>query len=509
MPQHIHGPDSASLRSAGESGSKRAPEFFRHCDFASGFLTLLLVVISPWLFGTTERWSILTLTGGSLLAGVLFIAKKICCRVTGYEPPRWTHTPSWGRWLIPTLGFLTFFILLYCLISAWNARAAFDMQAQQFVYRDNIPWLPASYDALRSWHAFWMYMGLASFFWATWDWMQIKSRSERRSVGDSTDQIFATAFPSTFVLPERMRILLWALCINGALIAVEGLLQRFSGSSKLLWLRESYYQSALTCFGPYSYRSNAAQFFNLIWPISLGLWWISKQNQMSASGRPLRMGEGPHLLLIPATIVMAVAPVITASRGGALVSFALLGFALLLFFFQGGASMQIRLGVALMFAVIAFAGYILGWSAFEWRFKKVYTERLSDRVEIEKNTERMAEDFVWFGSGPGAFSSVYHLYRSDPSQIWQNHLHNDYKETRVTFGVIGYAALLSMLLLALGRWFVPGGVEAPLLFTSMLWLALLGCLTHARFDFPLQVYSILQVFLALCAVLLNLSRPRR
>jgi hypothetical protein len=37
-------------------------------------------------------------------------------------------------------------------------------------------------------------------------------------------------------------------------------------------------------------------------------------------------------------------------------------------------------------------------------------------------------------------------------------------------------------------------------------VALGGCLLHARFDFPLQMYSILLLFLALCAVLFSLSR---
>jgi hypothetical protein len=39
-----------------------------------------------------------------------------------------------------------------------------------------------------------------------------------------------------------------------------------------------------------------------------------------------------------------------------------------------------------------------------------------------------------------------------------------------------------------------------------LWLALAGCLVHARYDFPFQICSIVWLFLILCAVLANLSR---
>jgi len=42
------------------------------------------------------------------------------------------------------------------------------------------------------------------------------------------------------------------------------------------------------------------------------------------------------------------------------------------------------------------------------------------------------------------------------------------------------------------------------------WLALAGCLVHARFDFPFQVHSILFLFVVLGTILSTLShRPWR
>ena len=44
----------------------------------------------------------------------------------------------------------------------------------------------------------------------------------------------------------------------------------------------------------------------------------------------------------------------------------------------------------------------------------------------------------------------------------------------------------------------------------LIWLALAGCLVHARYDFPFQVHSIVFLFLVLCAILFVLTRrPRR
>ena len=52
----------------------------------------------------------------------------------------------------------------------------------------------------------------------------------------------------------------------------------------------------------------------------------------------------------------------------------------------------------------------------------------------------------------------------------------------------------TLLLLALGlvllRWFLRGGIHGGRRFTILAWLALGGCLAHARFDFPFQILSI-------------------
>jgi hypothetical protein len=43
-------------------------------------------------------------------------------------------------------------------------------------------------------------------------------------------------------------------------------------------------------------------------------------------------------------------------------------------------------------------------------------------------------------------------------------------------------------------------------FVVLTWLALAGCVAHARYDFPFQIYSILFLFLVLCAILSDLTR---
>jgi NADH:ubiquinone oxidoreductase subunit 6 (subunit J) len=85
-------------------------------------------------------------------------------------------------------------------------------------------------------------------------------------------------------------------------------------------------------------------------------------------------------------------------------------------------------------------------------------------------------------------------------------VHNDWRETRITCGWVGCGLIAAAFLLVITRWFAGPGIRTGWRFVSLLWLALGGCLIHARYDFPLQIYSILLVFLLICAVLVSVRR---
>ena len=167
-----------------------------------------------------------------------------------------------------------------------------------------------------------------------------------------------------------------------------------------------------------------------------------------------------------------------------------------------------RLGIMLLFGVILALAGGFGWEKLEPRLKTMFSDELGGRVEIYRNAEQMARDFPLFGTGPGTFQQVYHLYRANARATWAAYAHNDWLETRITFGWVGF----SMIVAALGsvwlRWFGDGGIVTHRLFVFMIWLALAGCLVHARFDFPFQIYSTLALFLQLCAILFCLTKPR-
>jgi hypothetical protein len=113
-----------------------------------------------------------------------------------------------------------------------------------------------------------------------------------------------------------------------------------------------------------------------------------------------------------------------------------------------------------------------------------------------------------FGTGPGTFGSIYQLYRSNPSQTWAAYVHDDWLETRITFGWVGFSGVVAMLLILFIRAFGTGGLDVPFEFFALATLALGGCLMHAKFDFPFQIYSVVLLFLLLAGVQFSLT-PRR
>jgi O-antigen ligase len=214
---------------------------------------------------------------------------------------------------------------------------------------------------------------------------------------------------------------------------------------------------------------------------------------------------------------MAACPIISTSRGGALVTFGLVTFACLhllitiLLFRRSNRNWPSLAACALvvLFTIGALGlGLKLGWKTLAPRMTELGAGA-EQREEMYANARPMAKDYPIFGTGAGTFATVFQLYRASPDTYWPAQLHNDWLETRITFGYAGSALIALALGCVLVRWFYPGGIHKGRRFVGLAWLALAGCLVHARYDFPLQVYSVLFLFLLICAMLTVLSRRTR
>ena len=311
--------------------------WYRVCDDLSGALILPMVVFSPWAFGTVPGWTLRCMTAAGMALGGLMLIKLFIREAKGYPAPRWnqfsarsgTLSPRRnrsGRWLTQALAVLTLAVLAECWVSAWNVAANYNAETRIFDYHPYVAWLPHSLDGGRTWSRLWMYLGLAGTFWAVRDWLTgMSTEEERRMLGGGRN-----VSERALLFPVRMRRLLWVLCVSGALLGLEAIVQRASGSNKLLFIMiPSIHLSGEKEFGPYAYRSNAAQYFNLLWPVCLGF-WLTLQ----------RLGDGrsrAHHGLLACAMIMAACPIISSSRAGALVS---VGMMLVAFVFLGLTSIS-------------------------------------------------------------------------------------------------------------------------------------------------------------------------
>jgi hypothetical protein len=497
----------------------------------SEFLVYFMVVFSPWAFGTTEPWSIWIMRGCGCGVGLLLLVKLAIRGIKGYLPARWAEgkaesgksrrrktgaivgaqTPGScqmrSRWVVDNapqiLAVLTLLILSYCLIAALNARAAFNPVSGTFEYCGYIRWLPNSFDRHSSWEAFWNYLALACSFWAIRDWLLGKSAYEHRAAFTSPSRQGKGPMP---LVPARLQRLLWTLSVSGGLLGVEGIVQRLSNSPKLLFLlKPEIHQTAETQFASYAYRANGAQYFNLVWPVCLGFGWLIHQAERS---RPVHK----HLPLVCAGI-MAVCPIFSGARGAALVDLGMLIASILMLLasivrredLPRRGKVRSTALLVLYFVGVLGLGLILGWHQLGPRMGRLRVD-LDQREQLYDTARRIAHDYPLLGTGPGTFERVFQLYRSSPDAYWPAQLHNDWLEMRVTFGWIGSGLIALAFLAVCLRWFTPNGIGARGRFACFLWLSMAGCLVQARWDFPLQIYSILFLFVVWCAVLFTLSR---
>ena len=479
-----------------------------HCwaDNLSGVLVLFLVVFGPWALGTSEGWSISTLNIGGYLLGGLLAVKWMVRRATGFEPARW-RIGAGGRWPLVTLAVTSGCILLYVLISGLNARMILD-----YTFMPKIPtatglsvtdlepveWLPQSYDGPRTLRAFWKYLAMAASFWAARDWLLGMTLNERRAE-DESSQGFPTA---------RVALFLWVLVVSTAVLSLVGILQRLDGTDQLLWLFDGPNRSIMN-FGPFPYRGHASEYLNLVWPVALGFWWAKRERFVRMRGVAARVGGGSHVLLLPLAAVIAMGPFLTASRGGVLIDLGLVSCSFLVLFFAQRSGKRVRIGLAVALAIVVFIGWELGGETLGKRFKNASDDHLGGREQVYEVGERMENDFRIWGSGAETFARLYFLYRESPEQIWEAYAHDDYLETRVTFGFVGFAFILaSLILVPLATQFCPG-IPVSRQFLLLLIIGMGGMLLHARFDFPFQSHSLHFVFLMLCALMSSLSSPRR
>ncbi|HEY8185414.1 MAG TPA: O-antigen ligase family protein [Pyrinomonadaceae bacterium] len=306
--------------------------------------------------------------------------------------------------------------------------------------------------------------------------------------------------------PKRLRLLVRTITVFGFFLAIFGLTQSFTSPDRVYWLREMPQSQA---FGPFINRHHFAGYMELTLALPLGLVFTGA------------IAREKRFIYLFAAGLMAVALIMTNSRGG-LISF----FAELLFLvatmgwrrhwhkhrrseseehtprFKSAAA---KAGLALALVVALFVGVVLlgGEEALTRMVGSVNTDDpTTGRAHFWSVTVDIIKNHPLVGTGLGAFGVVYTAYDSRNGMYRLEQAHNDYLQVLSDGGIVG-AVLGLFFVVGLFRMGFARRESRDEFRRGVAIGALAGCfavLVHSFFDFTLHTPANALLFLVLAAL---------
>lgn len=381
---------------------------------------------------------------------------------------------SFGLWIIhlavtrrlPKIPLLCLaalvFLILFGLSHYLNPKSSFDRESWQFtLLLDRLTWLPGSVDLETS-------APLVRHFGA-----------------------MAMAF---IVLLDACRgsrtrwFLIRSVALAGLIIAAIGIYQRASGADSMLWVGPE--RSGKVFFGAFRYNANAAAFLNLSWPAALAVW---------LRGRATDPGNAWNSMNFCALFFLSIAVFVNTSKAGQILGLIGVIFAAIWFWGLIRPQNMSRLVIGLMSVLFLSLLLVALLPAFLLIMERwsVGLGTLEGRLLIYEAAGKILPDSNWFGTGPGTFRIVfpfYTVYLGEQLKGVYTHTHQDYLQTLIEWGYLGFAGWLTLigggLLIGLRYIFRMRRNGRNDITTSCSVLALSVVLIHAMADFPLQIPSV-------------------
>ena len=292
---------------------------------------------------------------------------------------------------------------------------------------------------------------------------------------------------------ERIVRLVTITVVGGVALALVGLLNQALGRAVILWVPKEHYLDRLTA--TFVNPNHQALYFSLVLFLALGL--LLRHGARGRAGGPQApaawtIGPVGRVLLLTGAVLVAVALVLTASRGGLLGVLA--GLAVILGLMLHGRQNR-WVPLALLASIGVFAGYAtwFGLDLVMERLHLVAREPFGDvRWAVWHGTLAAFREAPLRGVGLGAFQDVFRPYQPESVGHWKlvDYAHNDYLQLLVETGVVGALvlvwAIVSLILFVVPRW---AGRRDPAV--RGLTLGALGALTavavHSATDFGLHL----------------------
>ncbi len=472
----------------------RATKTQRILESLARWLVTAAVVLAPWLFGSTDPWAYLLISGLVGSGGIIWLFALVC-------------SPA-PRIRIPGMTALLLGLIAYAAIQGSPMPASITKVFNKISYTVT--------DPARS--------VLAQVATATTPTpaaapniipssLSISLPATRSSIG-----LMIACVLAFLVLVNTSRG--WSdinraagvVVVSAFIMAVLGMVHKLSGSQEIFWFHTPRFGGNV--FGPFTNRNHFAAYINMALGLVLGLFLTSRPLGQAGAGMDWRerlawfssRGASRSLLAAFAVVIMGAAVCMSLSRG-AILSLALTlgGLCLLLGRAHPALAKARATLIAVSVAMIALM-LILGVREIVQRMgslKEVASNPFADmRFIVTRDSLGIIADAPLLGTGFGTFRHVYTMYQTPPLTLRWLHAHNDWVQLFVEAGLLGaglfIAAILAGLLVVRRR--LTDTADTPRLMLLGISVSLGTIAFHSFIDYGLHKPAN-TLMLAFCAAL--------
>ena len=303
--------------------------------------------------------------------------------------------------------------------------------------------------------------------------------------------------------PQRAYRSVQVAAVIGVIYAVYGIVAFYVFPGTVLWLPKTAYLESVT--STFINRNSYATYAGLGLVCALAVGLSEYVRGAALAGNSLaRQGAafvaataGPAGAWVAAAFVLAMALVLTGSRGGILASIGgALAFAVLAL--MRGRSVRAGLAVLIALVTVGIAIFTFG-DLLATRLLQLGFDA-TDRFAVYRLTLLSIRDSPWTGFGYGTFQTVFPMYRDSsvgPVGMWDM-AHNTYLEIIQGLGIPAAALFFAMLLVLVARCATAAltrqsSSTAPLVAASA--TVIVGL--HALVDFSMQIEAVALTWTAL------------
>lgn len=470
-------------------GEVRAPVPLHPQERALVAIASLHLCFLPWAMGARAPWAQVVSLGFAILAFAVALWPR---RYTGDFAPDGDFTlHTWPRLLRFPLFWLGLGLAGYVTIGALNP--AWERISTGIVWyirsKEYIAWLPSSieapFDRMNAWRMLVIYCSCWLLVCALW------TALTRRAA---------------------VQTILTVLIVNGAVLALLGIIQKMAGAKMMLWFIKvpaAYFHSTFV------YKNHAGAYFNLILAVTLGLgvWHhVRGLRRLEKSSPAPVFAFG--VVVIGSCVFMSVSRTAMMLLGGYLVV-ALIAY---LVWRSRDRSTVANPAVSALLAIgaaafIAAVAYFLNLDHSIDQIQNAFgvgrEAAIDSRVTARTATFELFKDQPLMGWGAGSFRHAFpihqqnypEIFRSAQQVLFWDHAHNDYVQALAELGIIGILFPALSFLWLLVKLCRLGALAQPAFLLLILGFGL--TLAHSWVDFPLYNVAILTTF---CAVWVLVTR---